>query len=368
MAINPGDIGKMAEQIGPILRTLGDVKALTGAMGGGGGGGGGQHAPFGIGQESQGGSKGGFGGVVGDIANVATAGMRGDPFTLMAAPATIPYSIASKTARAAYDKTIGSAVGMATDVASVGLQFAGSKEQQMVGQDMLQSGNRILDKGVAAITNPASPKAWAELGAEIVNIIPTIERWGKALLGNVDQMAKFDANFAKASAKLQVGEYRRTIETAGATGESALNLAESLEPLMEMLRPIKDAVAIILNDIGAVLADVAVTMLEILTTLYEWMKAFLTTTAEVLKQLWVPFAEEMGVALESGLGYLNRIEKAVSDPKPAQDTASMNLLANARAQVAAVPRVADGIPQSPMARGARPATTYGGTLGTSGAG
>lgn len=285
----------LAKELGPVLRTLGDLQAVGNMFGGAMGGGAGHGSPFGLGKSP---GSPGIGGLVQKIA---------------------------------MNMAIGMPAGLAADTGRLGLTFAGKRNEQMVGQDVLNTGERILGKGLNVLANPVNPKNLAEFGAELVAVIPTIERWGKALLSNVDDMAKFDAGIAKASAVMQLGEFQRTSVSAQITGESTLELAEGLEGLMNDLQPVKDAITIMLNDGMLVLVDIAKDLYKTVSDAFEWFVKFLEAQVEWMKNSWVPGVASAGSAIESMTDYVRKIQEEVSrsNVKPA-DQISMGFLEQIR--------------------------------------
>ena len=311
MPLSLAGMAGLAESLQPALRAVQDVAAI-GSMFPGAGGRQTHGAPFGAGQDAGGPGLMGIGTKIG------------------------------------WNLTGGKAMRLAGDVGALGLSFAGDKTQQAVGQDMIATGERTMDKAMNVIANPVSIKNWTALGAEIATLVPTIANWGKALLQNVDALAQFDANMARTSAKMQIGELRRTMRSADVTGESAEALGESLELLLDDLQPIKDAITIVLNTAAKTLVDVARKILVYMEALYETAKSMLVFAAAVAE--WVDMTGGYEMLFKSMLSALRDIEKSVSAPKESENK-SVAFLRQLDDRISRPdPALAAGIPPVPFTR------------------
>lgn len=322
-------LGQMAQQLAPLMRNLGDIQAV--------------------------------GSMVGKAAHMIPTphmglGIGQDTGPGMLSPMGAGPGMAGMAMKAGWNMTGGKAIGMGVDAAKFGLTFAANREQQQVGKEALDFGERMAGKGMNMLINPFNPKNAIEFGAELVAIIPTIEKWGKMLLGNVDSMAKFDVSMAKASAMLQMGEVKRNVATAQVTGESSLAVAEGLEHLMDELRPIRDSITILLNDSVVVLIDIGRSVL-----------GFLVEKSDELFGLFKGLLETLGSMFGGVLGHLaaTQINAAATaeytkilvklqeaEKNKGADKASMDLIMAARSRIASPAPVADAVP----------ARTFGGNL------
>ena len=321
-------LGQMAQQLAPLMRNLGDVQAVGSMVGKAAHMIPMPHAGLGIGKDSGPGLN----------------------------PMGIGASALSMGAKAGWNMTGGAVMRQGVDAAKFGLTFAANREQQQVGNEALDFGERMVGKGMNVLTNPLNPKNVIEFGAELVAIIPTIEKWGKMLLGNVDSMAKFDVSMAKASAMLQMGEVKRNVATAQVTGDSALAVAEGLEHLMDELRPIRDSITVLLNDSMVSLIEIGRSVLEFLVERSDELFDFFRSLLEWLGSTFggiLGHAAALKVNAAATAEYTKILVKLQEAEKnKGADKASMDLIMQARSRIASPAPVAESVP----------VRTFGGSL------
>lgn len=311
----------LAQQMSGIMRTLGDVQAV--------------------------------GSMVGKAAHMIPTphlglGIGQDTGPGMFSPMGMGPGVAGMAMKAGWNMTGGKAIGMGVDAAKFGLTFAANREQQQVGNEMLDYGERMSGKAMNALVNPFNPKNAIEFGAELVAIIPTIEKWGKMLLGNVDSMAKFDVSMAKASAMLQMGEVKRNVATAQVTGDSALAVAEGLEHLMDELRPIRDSITILLNDSMVVMIEIGRSVLGFIVEKSDELFGLIKGLLEVVGTMFggilghVAATQVNAAATAEYTKILVKLQEA--EKNKGADKASMDLVMAARSRIASPAPVADAVP------------------------
>ena len=138
--------------------------------------------------------------------------------------------------------------------------LTGSQAGSAVGRQFSESAGEIAKNFRDIAKNPINPANWAKLAATVATLPIKFQKLGESLVAANEKLAPFSAQMALASAEFKMGEVKRNIQSAQATGASSRQMTQSLNELKDAMQPLADGVT---NIAQVLLANVLETMTKI---------------------------------------------------------------------------------------------------------
>jgi hypothetical protein len=119
--------------------------------------------------------------------------------------------------------------------------------------------------------------ASAAVGIELISVEKGLQAFTQGVVDGNEHLRKWNGELAVAQARLEVGDIKREIHTAGATGSTAASAATELNNLKDEFQPLSEGISNVVNLLAGAAADVGI--------LVTWVIRFGTVIGPLLEFL-----------------------------------------------------------------------------------